>query len=170
MQKTPRGNCQRIYSCLPWNLVIIFFSIKFTFLFSRLDDGSVEIPVEISGIIDDTKSLDLKSSESREDEIVVSEVDASKEVEVKVELDSNERSGENENEDIDISEATVYNNEEEPRTKEEEPRTKEEDETEEATNVAEVKHKIDGGSLAQNDEEKKWYFLLKRRLQIIEGR
>ena len=57
----------------------------------------MEIPVEINGIIDDTKSLDSKSSENREDE-------SNKEVEVKVELDAKDstktESSENDNKDV----------------------------------------------------------------------
>ncbi|XP_028397855.1 uncharacterized protein LOC114521567 isoform X2 [Dendronephthya gigantea] len=50
---------------------------------SEQDDGSVEIPVEINGIIEDTMSLDSKSSEKIENEAI-------KDVEVKVEVELND--------------------------------------------------------------------------------
>lgn len=72
----------------------------------------MEIPVEINGVIDDTKSLDSKSSENRDDGAKNTE-EANKEVEVKVELDVED----GKNDKTDVSD-TIKNGQDETTVEE----------------------------------------------------
>ena len=104
-------------------------------IFFLPDDGSVEIPVEINGVIGDTKSLDSKSSENREDETKDIE-EADKEVEVKVELDLKD----GQNSKTDVSD-TVDKNEQDEKVVEDQAEADED--------------KIDGDTLLKADETSK---------------
>ena len=101
-------------------------------IFFLPDDGSVEIPVEINGVIGDTKSLDSKSSENREDETKDIE-EADKEVEVKVELDLKD----GQNSKTDVSDI-VDKNEQDEKVVEDQAEADED--------------KIDGDTLLKADE------------------
>ena len=80
----------------------------------------MEIPVEINGVVDDTKSLDSKSSENREDLSSVPE-ERSEDVEIKVQLDVKDGAQNNENENKDGLDKIDKHDEEEEKPANDQP-------------------------------------------------